>query len=91
MIFITTYKVKPYLSKEETNQLMGVFAKHGAGPGAQAHYVATDGSGGLVISDIDDLGASYRNLLNFTEWVEYDTKPFLSIDDAVPHILDSLG
>jgi hypothetical protein len=33
VIFITAYKVKPYLSKGETKQLTDVFAKEGPGPG----------------------------------------------------------
>jgi hypothetical protein len=40
MIFITTYKIKPFLSKDETRKLLEVFAKEGAGPGTTAHYVA---------------------------------------------------
>ena len=91
MRFITTYKVKPYLSKEETRELMGVFAKEGSGPGTTAHYLAADGSHGVVISETDDIGASYRAILDFTQWVEYDSNVMLTIDEAVPHILDALG
>lgn len=90
MIFVTTYKVKPFLGKEDTRSLMGVFAKQGEGPGTKVHYVAADGSHGVVISEVDDLGPTYRNLLNYTEWIEYDTAVMLSIDQAVPHILDAL-
>ena len=91
MIFVTTYKLKPFLSKEETSALMGVFAKEGAGPGATAHYVAADGSHGLVISESDDVEAAYRNILNYTQWVEYDTKVMLTVEQAVPHIMDALA
>ena len=35
MIFITTYRIKPFLSKEETKKLLEVFAKEGAGPAQQ--------------------------------------------------------
>ena len=91
MIFITTYKIKPFLSNEETRKLMEVFAKAGAGPGAGAHYVAADGSQGLVISEADDLEEAYRNLLNYSEWIEYETKPYLTIEQALPHIADYVG
>lgn len=91
MLFITTYKVKPYLSKSETKELLDVFAKEGEGPGTTAHYVAADGSCGVVISESDDLGPAYRNIQNYTQWVEYDTKPMLKIDQAVPHIMDALS
>jgi hypothetical protein len=91
MIFITTYTIKPYLTKEETSELMGVFSSVGAGPGTVAHYVSADGGAGVVISDNDDIGANYRNILNYTQWVTYETKVMLPIDDAVPHIMDALS
>lgn len=91
MIFVTTYKIKPFLAKEETKELMDVFAKEGAGPGATAHYVAADGSHGVVISESDDLEGAYRNILNYGQWVEYDTKPMLTVEQALPHIADFLS
>jgi hypothetical protein len=91
MIIVTTYKLKPFLSKEETKELMGVFAKEGAGPGTTAHYVAADGSQGVVISESDDVAAGYRNLLNYTQWVEYDSKVMLTVEQAVPLIMDALA
>ena len=54
MIFITTYKVKPFLSQDETRKLMNVYAKEGEAPGTTAHYVAADGSHGVVIAESDD-------------------------------------
>jgi hypothetical protein len=91
MIFITTYKVKPFLSKDETRELLSVFAKEGEAPGTTAHYVAVDGSHGVVISESDDLEAAYRNIQNYTQWVEYDTTVVLKVEQAVPHIMDALS
>ena len=91
MIFITTYKLKPFLTKDETRELMAVFAEVGPGPGTTAHYVAADGSHGVVIGESDDPAEGYRNILNFTQWVEYETRVMLSIDQAVPHIMDALA
>jgi hypothetical protein len=91
VILVTTYKLKPFLNKEETRQLMDVFAKEGTGPGATAHYVAADGSQGVVVAETDDVAGGYRNILNYTQWVEYDTKVMLSIEEAVPLIADSLA
>jgi len=68
MILMTTYRIKPYLSDEETKKLLEVFAKEGPGPGTTAHYVAADGSHGVVISDTDDVAGGYRNIQNYTEW-----------------------
>ena len=91
MIFITTYRIKPFLSKDETRKLLDVFGKEGPGPGTTAHYVAADGSHGVVISDTDDIEAAYRNIQNYTQWVEYDTKVMLKVEDAVPQIMDALS
>jgi Domain of unknown function (DUF3303) len=91
MIFVTTYQIKPYLSQAETKELLAVFAKEGAGPGVKAHYVAADGGQGVVISESDDVAGAYRNLLNYTQWVEYDTKVMLTIEEAVPLIADAVS
>jgi hypothetical protein len=90
MLFVTTYKLKSFLNKSETREILDVFAKEGAGPGTMAHYVAADGSHGIVISEADDVAPAYRNLLNYTQWIEYDTKAMLTIEQAVPLIVDSL-
>ncbi len=91
MIFITTYRTKPFMSKDETKELMSVFAKVGAGPGARAHYLAADGSQGVVISEYDDAATAYENIVNFGPWMEFETKPFLPIEEAVPLIASWLG
>ena len=91
MIFLTTYKIKPYLSDEETKKLLQVFATEGPGPGTTAHYVAADGSHGVVIADTDDVAGAYRNLQNYTQWVEYDSKVMLPVEEAVPLIMEALG
>jgi hypothetical protein len=91
MIFITTYKIKPFLSNDETKKLLSVFAKEGEGPGTTAHYLAADGSHGVVISENDDLEAAYRNIQNYTQWVEYDTKVVLKAEQAVPLIMDAIS
>ncbi len=90
MIFITTYRIKQ-LSREDTKKLMGVFAEKGVPSDVTAHYVAADGSHGVVISEGDDLQEAYRNILNYGEWIEYDTKPYLTIEEALPLIADYVG
>jgi hypothetical protein len=90
VIFITTYRIKQ-LSKDETKKLFGVFSDKGVPSTVKAHYVAADGSQGVVIAEADDLEEAYRNILNYAEWIEYDTKPYLTIEQAVPHIIDYIG
>ena len=91
MLFMTTYTIKPFLSNEETKELLEVFAAEGAGPGTTAHYVAADGSHGVVIAETDDIAGAYRNIQNYTQWVEYETKVMLTVEEAVPLIMEALG
>ena len=90
MIFITTYRVKQ-LSKDETKELMGVFPDKGVVGNVKADYQAADNSHGVLITEADDLEEAYRNILNYSQWIEYDTKPYLTIEQAVPHIIDYIG
>ncbi len=91
MLIVTTYKIKPYLSDAERKELLSVFARVGPAPGTTAHYVAADGSHGVVISDTDDVAAIYASLQNYTQWIEYDSKVMLTIEEAVPLIMQSLA
>ena len=91
MLIITTYRIRPYLSKDEVKELMEAFAEFGTTEGTIAHYVFADGGGGVVIGESDDAGPGYRNILNYTQWVEYEEQVVLSIDDAVPLIMDALA
>ena len=91
MIFVTTYKLKPHINKEETKQLMSVFATIGNAPGTVAHYVNADGGGGVAIAESDDPAEGYANLLNYQQWIEFDSKVMLKVEDAVPLIGAYLG
>ena len=45
----------------------------------------------MVISENDNAEDAYRNLLNDSQWIEFDSKVMPTVEDAVPHILDVLG
>ncbi len=91
MLFVTNYTIKPFISKEETAELMAVFAEAGKGPGEIAHYVRTDGSGGVIVSQSDDPLPDYRNLLKYTQWLEFESSVVISVDDAVGPILEAIA
>ena len=42
-------------------------------------------------ADSDDVAGAYANLQNYTQWVEYDTNVMLSVEEAVPLIIDRLA
>jgi hypothetical protein len=89
MLFMTTYRVKPYISQSETKKLLELFGKVGEAPGTVAHYVAADNSVGWVIADQEDASSGYAATLQYSEYIEFDTKPALTMGDALPHLLEA--
>jgi hypothetical protein len=91
MLHVTNYRFKPHMAKEEMKTLLETFAAFGNAPGTTAHYVWADGTGGTVIADTDDLAGTYRNLLNYVQWIEFDQKPSLTVEEAVAQAMDYAG
>lgn len=83
MIFVTTYKLKPFLTKADTKELMEAFATFGNTPGMKAHYLNADGGGGVVISESDDAAEAYPNILRYSPWIEFESKVMLPMEQAV--------
>ena len=91
MLFGTRYKIVGDRSPEAVKALLEAFGEHGAAPGTIAHYVMADGRGGLVISESDSATETYANLLNYSEWLEFETHPMLTIEEALPILLAQSG
>jgi Domain of unknown function (DUF3303) len=89
MLFMTTYTVKPYMPRSETKKLLELFAKVGEAPGTVAHYVASDNSVGWTIIEADDATGGYAAALQYEEYIEFETKPVLTMQDALPHLLEA--
>jgi hypothetical protein len=89
MLFMTTYRVKPYLPRSETKKLLELFGKAGEAPGTVAHYVAADNSVGWTITDQEDAASGYAATLQYMEYIEFETKPVLAIGNALPHLLEA--
>lgn len=60
MLFVTEYRIKSSVTREDTRRLMDLFAKEPTSPGELAHYVRMDGAGGYVLIDSDDTTALSR-------------------------------
>jgi hypothetical protein len=91
MILMTTYRVKPFMSHDERRELVALFMEHGT-PGREiGHYMAADNSYGVVINELDDPADGFRNILNYTEHVEYETKVMLTIEEAMARIGEVLS
>jgi hypothetical protein len=91
MHYVTNYTFKPHMTKQEIAGLMEVFGTVGNAPGATAHYVWADGGGGTVIGETDDVAGVYRNILSYTEWIEFDLNIVLPVEDAVGQVFDFLA
>ncbi len=91
MLFVTKYSIRGERTKERIGALMTVFGERGEIPGTVAHYTAVDGSFGLVIQELDDAATGYQATLAYQEWLDLETTPILTVEEAVPHILESLA
>jgi len=91
VLFATRYKFKGDQSPDSVKALLKVFAERGPATGEIAHYVATDGRGGLIISENDSMQKPYEDALNYQQWMDFETIPVLTIADALPTIMKVFG
>ena len=70
--------------------LVGAIITIGNTPGTIANYVNADG-GGIVLAESDDPTEGYANQLHYQQWMEFETKVMLKLEDAVPLIGAYLG
>jgi Protein of unknown function (DUF3303) len=91
MLFISEYKLKPNMSKDEVKRLMDAFGKRGAVDGEIAHYVRVDGTGGFTIAENEDLASAYADVLLYSEYMTFTVTPVLKVDDAVAPIFAYIG
>lgn len=90
-MFVIHYDTRESVSsKEQVGELMQEFGTRGEMEGTVAHYVYP-GGGGMVIVDTDDVEALYDTALAYTQWLDFDVRPILNVDSAVPKILGWLG
>ncbi len=91
MLFVNEYRLHPNMTKADTARLMSLFGERGEAPGTVAHYVKTDGTGGIVIVEEDDAARAYETVLAFAEFLDFTVTPALRIDDAVGPIMSYLA
>jgi uncharacterized protein DUF3303 len=74
-------------SPAQAKKLMALFAERGKIPGEIAHYARADGRGGTVISENANIGELHDVALAYSEYMDIEIIPVLTIDDAVPALL----
>jgi hypothetical protein len=83
MLVVTKYRFKGDQSPDSARALLAVFAEQGPGEGEIAHYVLADGRGGFTIAELDSLDDAYEASLRYAQWMDMESTPILSIDDAM--------
>jgi len=96
MLVCTTWKARP-LSPEQSNRMMATWGKieaeSEANPAIErlCWYIATDGSGGVTVSRVNDVDAAsaleLATSLALGEFLELESKIVLDLDTAMPSIL----
>jgi Protein of unknown function (DUF3303) len=90
VLFLATYRVKPFLPLADQRHLLELFEKHGAAPGTIAHYVAADASTGWTVIEAEDAVDAYATILKYEEYMQFEMTPILTIDEALPHLLEAM-
>ncbi len=90
MLFVTYYQWVGERGKEHGAELMTRYAERGVPPGQLAHYIHADNSGGFVIGDESGLDRLYGDALAYSTYLQLETRPILTIDEAMPQIMEYL-
>jgi Domain of unknown function (DUF3303) len=91
MFWIINYDTRESVTdKDQLGELMKVYGDRGEMAGTVAHY-AFPGGGGVVIVENDDPLAVYETALAYSEWLDFDIKAAVKVEDAVPKIVGYLG
>jgi hypothetical protein len=89
-IILTTYKVKPYMSKAQTQELLRAYGSdyvNRPSPPLGDHYMDTSASSGVIIINnpsvekmnwLLQMELAYREYVDFTQGV-----PLLSVNEAI--------
>ncbi len=91
MLFATRYRFKGDQSPDSVKEMLGVFAERGGAEGEVAHYIASDGRGGMIITEADSMDEGYENMLHFQRWMDFETTPVMTIEQAMPTIMKVFG
>jgi hypothetical protein len=95
MLTVTCYRWRDDAHTREAGKLiMDAYGRVGPGAGEIAHYINADGSGGVIVAESDDAASTYRNALEFAEFLDLDrteTHIVLTIEDALPFVTERIS
>jgi hypothetical protein len=91
-LVLTTYRYKSGLNEDDFKVLTKRFREVGNPPGVVAHYERLDGSGGVLVQDVQaDPEATYRGILQYAAWIEFESTPMVMMDEAFGVIQELFG
>ena len=83
----TRYRFTGDQSPDSVKEMLAVFAERGAADGEIAHYVLADGRGGFIITESDSMEEGYEDALHYQRWLDFETVPVLTMEQALPTIM----
>ena len=93
MLFMTTYTFRDDISQESVKEMLAIIVSREPSPTEKLHYIATDGSGGVVINEVDAESQHevYEGVLHMQPYMEMHTRPILAVEDAMPTVMKVYG
>ena len=91
MLAFTTYTYKSWMTKEDMEKLLKVFSTVGVYPGVKEHFEFADTSGGVMITEVEDSFEFYKSFLPYEEFMTFDTKWIIPIEDAAKAAMQFVG
>ena len=91
-LYLTSYRFRADLDDDDLQDLTKKFAEVGQSPDVMAHYVTLDGRGGFLVQSTEgDPEEDYRTTLKYGPWIEFESTPVTTIEEAFPVILSVYG
>ena len=91
-LYLTSYRFRGDLDDDDLQDLTKKFAEVGQSPDVIAHYVNLDGRGGFLVQSAEgDPEEGYRTTLQYGPWIEFESTPVTTIEEAFPVIQSVYG
>jgi len=88
VLHVTTYRIKPFATSADRAKIMELFAEHGTTSGTTGNYISADGTLGWLVGD-DDISEIFKNILVYVEYLEYEVRPVLPVEEAAPLLVEA--
>ena len=92
LLYMTSYRYREHLDADDLRDLTKQFLEVGTSPGVVAHYTTLDGRGGFLVQEVqDDPAETFKVTIQYGPWIEFETVPITTIEEAFPVIQSVYG